>query len=134
MIAQDPSDKVRDKATFGLSVSKAPIALTTLIAAAQDDKSTKVRGQALFWLAQKAGKDALAAITDAIDKDPGDRGEEEGGVRAQPAAEGRRRAEADGGRAHQPQSRGAQAGDVLARPVERSARGEVLRGDPDASE
>jgi len=70
MIAQDPSDKVRDKVTFGLSVSKVPSALTTLIATARDDKSTKVRGQALFWLAQKAGKEALATITGAIDNDP----------------------------------------------------------------
>ena len=70
MIAQDPSDKVRDKVAFGLSVSKVPAALTTLIAAARDDRSTKVRGQALFWLAQKAGKDAVAVITNAIDNDP----------------------------------------------------------------
>ena len=47
-----------------------PAALTTLIATAQDDKSTKVRSQALFWLAQKAGKEALAVITNAIDNDP----------------------------------------------------------------
>jgi HEAT repeat protein len=70
MIAQDPSDKVRDKVTFALSVSKVPAALTTLIAAARDDKSTKVRSQALFWLAQKAGKEAIATITNAIDNDP----------------------------------------------------------------
>ena len=70
MIDTDPSDKVRDKATFGLSVSKSPPALTKLIATARDDKSTKVRSQALFWLAQKAGKEAIAAITNAIDNDP----------------------------------------------------------------
>ena len=70
MITQDPSDKVRDKVAFGLSVSKVPLALTTLIAAAKDDKSVKVRGQALFWLAQKAGKDAIAVIANAIDNDP----------------------------------------------------------------
>jgi hypothetical protein len=70
MIAQDPSDKVRDKVTFGLSVSKEPAALTTLIATARDDKSTKVRGQALFWLAQRAGREALATISGAIDNDP----------------------------------------------------------------
>jgi HEAT repeat protein len=29
-----------------------------------------VRGQALFWLAQKAGKKAEGAITGAIDNDP----------------------------------------------------------------
>ncbi|HWW84793.1 MAG TPA: HEAT repeat domain-containing protein [Vicinamibacterales bacterium] len=68
--AGDPSDSVRDKVTFGLSVSKQPIALTTLIAAARQDHSAHVRGQALFWLGQKAGKEAVGAITDAIDQDP----------------------------------------------------------------
>ena len=70
MIAQDPSDKVREKVTFALSVSKVPAALTTLIATARDDKSTRVRGQALFWLAQQAGKEATAVIANAIDNDP----------------------------------------------------------------
>jgi HEAT repeat protein len=29
-----------------------------------------VRGQALFWLAQKAGRQAAGAITEAADRDP----------------------------------------------------------------
>jgi HEAT repeat protein len=70
MIQQDPADKVREKVTFGLSVSKAPSALTPLIAAAKEDKSPRVRGQALFWLAQKAGRQAVATIVDAIERDP----------------------------------------------------------------
>jgi len=70
MLAQDPSDKVREKVTFGLSVSPVPSALTTLVATARDDRSAKVRSQALFWLAQKAGKEALATIAGAIDNDP----------------------------------------------------------------
>lgn len=70
MIAQDPSDTVREKAVFGLSVSRAPTALPTLIAAAKDDRSAHVRGQALFWLAQKAGRQATAIISNAITNDP----------------------------------------------------------------
>jgi hypothetical protein len=70
LIAQDTSDKVREKAVFGLSVSQVPAALTTLIAAAKDDKDTRVRGQALFWLAHKAGQQAVATITNAIANDP----------------------------------------------------------------
>jgi hypothetical protein len=70
MLASDPSDKVREKVTFGLSVSKAPGALTALLNAARNDQSRRVRGQALFWLAQKAGKEAVAAIANAIDNDP----------------------------------------------------------------
>ena len=70
MIQQDPTDKVREKVTFGLSVSQAPSALTTLITAAKEDKSAHVRGQALFWLAHKAGRQAVATIADAIERDP----------------------------------------------------------------
>jgi hypothetical protein len=70
MMAQDPSDRVREKVTFALSVNKTPAALDTLIRSAKDDKSTRVRGQALFWLAHKAGQQAAAAISGAIDNDP----------------------------------------------------------------
>ena len=70
MLAHDPSDKVREKVTFGLSVSKEPSALATLVNAARTDQSRHVRGQALFWLAQRAGKEALATITGAIENDP----------------------------------------------------------------
>jgi hypothetical protein len=70
MMSNDPSDKVREKVTFGLSQSKVPAALTTLLAAARDDRSARVRGQALFCLAQKAGQTATAAITSAIENDP----------------------------------------------------------------
>jgi hypothetical protein len=66
----DPSDNIRDKAMFGLSVSPDPDAITTLIDAAKNDKSTRVRGQALFWLAHKAGQRETAAISSAIDNDP----------------------------------------------------------------
>jgi hypothetical protein len=70
LIAEDPSDKVREKAVFGLSVSRSSSALPALIAAAKDDSNAHVRGQALFWLAHKAGEQAVAAITSAIANDP----------------------------------------------------------------
>jgi HEAT repeat protein len=41
-----------------------------MIRMAKDDESTHVRGQALFWLAQKAGQKAMGAITGAIENDP----------------------------------------------------------------
>src|SRR5204862_7218616 len=41
-----------------------------LIRMARDDTSSHVRGQALFWLAQKAGKKAMGTITGAIENDP----------------------------------------------------------------
>jgi hypothetical protein len=70
ILRDDPSDKVREQAVFGLYVSHEPESTDAIIAVARDDRSSKVRGQALFWLGQKAGKKAAAAITDAIENDP----------------------------------------------------------------
>ena len=55
---------------FALSVSHEPEALTEMIRMAREDESSHVRGQALFWLAQKAGQKAVSTITGAIENDP----------------------------------------------------------------
>jgi HEAT repeat protein len=55
---------------FALSVSHEAGALEEMIRMAHDDTSAHVRGQALFWLAQKAGKKALGTISGAIEDDP----------------------------------------------------------------
>ena len=70
MLASEATDHIREKAVFALTVTKEPGALDTLIATAKGDRSSHVRGQALFWLAQKAGKQAGSAIAEAIEKDP----------------------------------------------------------------
>jgi hypothetical protein len=44
--------------------------LDAVISLARNDRSPKVRGQALFWLGQKAGQKAVGVITSAIDNDP----------------------------------------------------------------
>jgi len=41
-----------------------------LIATARNDAEPRLRGEALFWLAQKAGEKASATIVDRIDQDP----------------------------------------------------------------
>jgi HEAT repeat protein len=41
-----------------------------MIELARKDESAHVRGQALFWLSQKAGQKATQAISDAIENDP----------------------------------------------------------------
>lgn len=69
MVQGDPSERVREQAVFGLSISKQPESLPALIDAAHRG-STGVRGQAIFWLAQKAGRKAAEAITAAIENDP----------------------------------------------------------------
>ena len=37
---------------------------------ARTDSSRKVRKQAIFWLGQRAGKKAVAALTDVVENDP----------------------------------------------------------------
>jgi hypothetical protein len=63
-------DRVREHAVHGLSVSKEPDALKLMIEMARSDSSARVRGQALFWLAQKGAREAVPTIRGAIDNDP----------------------------------------------------------------
>jgi len=68
---QDPSDRVREHAVFALTQSKEPEAIPAIARIAHDDKSARVRSQALFWLAQTAGRQiSETAIRQAIDNDP----------------------------------------------------------------
>ena len=53
-----------------LGLEAVPDAVDAIISVAHHDPSTHVRGQALFWLAQKPGKRAAATITEAIENDP----------------------------------------------------------------
>lgn len=59
----------REKLTFSFSQSPAPEASTSLIDMAKSDPSPRVRGQALFWIAQKAQKKTNADVirTAAVD-------------------------------------------------------------------
>jgi HEAT repeats len=71
IVAKDPDARFRREATFALSQSSEQHdAALELISMARNDTDTEVRGQALFWLAQKAGRDAGKAISDAIENDP----------------------------------------------------------------
>ena len=45
-------------------------AVDILIDNARNNTDTSVRGESIFWLAQKAGNKAAAAITERIDQDP----------------------------------------------------------------
>ncbi len=59
-----------DEVLTALSLHEAPEAVPALDAVAKGDPSGEARGQALFWLAQRAGSVARAAITRAIEEDP----------------------------------------------------------------
>jgi hypothetical protein len=63
-------DRISNAAMTAVALHNVPSGLTMLIATARGDASTKVRGQALFWLAQRAGEQAVATINGAIDGDP----------------------------------------------------------------
>jgi hypothetical protein len=67
---RERTSRVADPALTALSLQTAPAALTALIRFAKEGESTKLRGQALFWLAQRAGEQAASTITNAITNDP----------------------------------------------------------------
>ena len=60
----------KKNAVVGLSQSKEAAAVDVLIDSARNSADTSVRGESIFWLAQKAGSKAAAAITERIEQDP----------------------------------------------------------------
>jgi HEAT repeat protein len=64
----DTDDDFREHLTFVLTLNEDGI--DTLLELAKRDPSAKVRGQALFWLGQKAGQRATSALEGAISDDP----------------------------------------------------------------
>jgi len=71
LVAPNQPEQVRRQAVFGLALRRSPQALNVIVGVAHNDKSSGVRGQALFWLAQRAGqKVAESAINNAIANDP----------------------------------------------------------------
>ncbi len=47
-----------------------PETFETLVSIARSDSEPRLRSEALFWLAQKAGQKVSAMIADRIDQDP----------------------------------------------------------------
>jgi hypothetical protein len=63
-------ESLRKHLVFAISLSREAEAVDTLTGVARSDAHPGVRGEAIFWLAQKAGRKATSAITDAIAHDP----------------------------------------------------------------
>jgi hypothetical protein len=63
------SKRLADGALTALAMHREPAALDRLLTTAREGATTHVRGQALFWLAQRAGDKAAGAISDAIAND-----------------------------------------------------------------
>jgi len=64
------ADSVARGALGALAMHGTPAAVPPLIDIARNDGSRKLRGEALFWLAQRAGREAVATINSAVDNDP----------------------------------------------------------------
>lgn len=62
--------RLADGALSALALHAEPAALDWLLSTARTASTTHVRGQALFWLSQRAGRRAIGAIADAIERDP----------------------------------------------------------------
>ena len=63
-------DNANKQAVHAIAMHNTPSALTTLIRVAKEDRDARHRSDALFWLAQRAGQQSVATITDAINNDP----------------------------------------------------------------
>jgi len=63
-------DPMARSAMSAIALHAAPSAVRALIDLARNGSTTDMRGQALVWLAQRAGDQAAATIGDAIDSDP----------------------------------------------------------------
>jgi hypothetical protein len=63
-------DRVVRPALVALAMHEGSAATRSLVAIARDHSVARMRSDALFWLGQRAGNEAVAAIADAIDRDP----------------------------------------------------------------
>ena len=64
------TERVRSGAMAALAMHREDVAVPALLTLARQAPSARVRGDALFWLAQTAGRKVAAEITAAIENDP----------------------------------------------------------------
>ena len=62
--------KLNDSAVTVIALTKGDQPLNELLTIAKDGSTVQARGNALFWLAQRAGQKAIGTITAAIENDP----------------------------------------------------------------
>jgi len=63
-------DRIAKPALVALAMHEGAVATRSLVAIARDHAISRMRSDALFWLGQRAGNQAVAAIAEAIDRDP----------------------------------------------------------------
>jgi hypothetical protein len=66
----DAVRRLANSAIVAMALHADPAAVDRLIALARTGKDARVRSDALFWVAQRAGDQAASTITDALDRDP----------------------------------------------------------------
>ena len=69
-LTDSASNRLADGALTALAMHRDNAALERLLTIAREGGTTHVRGQALFWLSQRAGEKAVGAITAANADDP----------------------------------------------------------------
>jgi hypothetical protein len=69
-LARQSERRLVDGALAALSMHAAQQALAEIVAVARYGATSHARGQALFWLAQRAGTQAVGAIEEALARDP----------------------------------------------------------------
>jgi hypothetical protein len=68
--AEGSDRRLADGSAAALAMHAEPSALEALVTIARSGTTTRAKGQALFWLAQRAGDRAVGAISEALDRDP----------------------------------------------------------------
>ena len=66
----DSKDRVSNNAIMAISLHADPSGLDTLFRIARTGSEARARGDALFWLAQRAGEKVAATIRERVDQDP----------------------------------------------------------------
>lgn len=70
MLDESSPRRLVDSALSALASHESPVAADRLIAAARGGVTPHIRGQALFWLAERAGEKAAGVISEAVANDP----------------------------------------------------------------
>ncbi len=70
LVGADSGNHVSNSALMAISQHADPSAIETLLRMARTHSEPRARGEALFWLAQRAGDKVAAAIRERIDLDP----------------------------------------------------------------
>jgi hypothetical protein len=69
-IGPNATRRMTDSAVTAIALTEGQQPLNELITIAREGGTANVKGQGLFWLAQRAGQKAVGTITAAIDNDP----------------------------------------------------------------